>query len=169
MSCDVLSPPNPTRWLHMEIWFLFRQTHFGSNKHKCLFNSHVFVWLHHRFLPIGHVKILNSFDWTISIRSKFVFIRFCRMLLTTHGKLNSFNQTIFTPNNPLYDHKWVITFATVLKLHIWPQFENLFPARTQRSLATLGEHIFKLKRYFPHPLPQRKTHHFLLYLTLFWL
>jgi hypothetical protein len=130
---------------------------------------HVFVWLHHRFLPIGHVKILNSFDWTISIRSKFVFIRFCRMFLTTHGRLNSFNQTIFTPNNPLYDHKWVITFATVLKSHIWPQFENLFSACTQRLLATLDEHIFKLKRYSPHPLPQHKTHHFLLYLTLCWL
>jgi hypothetical protein len=120
------------------------------------------------FFP-SDMKIWNSFDWTISIRPKFVFIWFCRMFLMTWGRLNSFNQTIVTPNNPLYDHKCVITFAIVLKSHIWPQFENLFPARMQRSLATLGEHIFKLKRYSPHPLPQRKTHHFLPYPTLFWL
>jgi len=154
MSCDVSSPPNPTRSLTRgDLFFLFGQTHFGSNKHKCLFNSlHVFVRLHRRFLPIRHVEILNSFAWTISIQSKFVFIRLCWMFLMTHDRFNSFNQTIFTPNNPLYDHKWVIIFATSVEItHMTPIRKSLSSAHATVTSYTRWAH-FQAIKIFPPPL-----------------
>jgi hypothetical protein len=135
---------------------LFGKTHFGSNKYKCLFNpSHVFVQLHRRFLPIRPMEILNSSNWPIFIRSKFVIIRLCQMFLPhlTCGRLNSLNHTIFAQKNPPHDHKSVITFATSVEItHMTPIRKSLFSAHAAVTSYARWAH-FQAKNISLPPSP----------------